>query len=181
MGATPTEDILYSPRLTLEPLLPYHARELFEPLQDDALYTFIPQDPPRSVQALEERYRTLAPRRSPDGTQVWLNWVARALSARLPVGTFQATIYPENYALLAYMIFRPFQGNGYAVEGCQRVIEHLARACRIGLLAAEIDTRNRASIALVERLGFRRVAEQMQVDYFKGAHSDEFRYELSLR
>lgn len=179
VGLALAEETLYSPRLALEPLLPSHADELFEPLQDDRLYTFIPQDPPRSREHLEVRYRKLALRRSPDGTEVWLNWVARLRSAAQAVGTFEATICPERQALLAYMIFRPFQRQGYAEEECRRVIERLSQAYGVGVFAAEIDTRNRASIALVERLGFSRVAERRNADFFKGARSDEYRYELA--
>jgi ribosomal-protein-alanine N-acetyltransferase len=48
------------------------------------------------------------------------------------------------------------------------------RVCRV---FAEIDTRNARSIRLVERLGFTRVALSPRADYFKGAYSDEYRYE----
>jgi len=44
--------------------------------------------------------------------------------------------------------------------------------------AAEIDPRNVSSIALVESLGFRRIAFQKNADHFKGSSSDEYRYEL---
>ena len=75
------------------------------------------------------------------------------------------------------MIFPSQQGKGYAREGVRRVIEHLARDHDVRLVVAEIDTRNRASIGVVEALGFVRVAERPAADYFKGAVSDEYRYE----
>jgi ribosomal-protein-alanine N-acetyltransferase len=49
----------------------------------------------------------------------------------------------------------------------------------VSRVAAEIDTRNTASIHLVEALGFARVATTPGADFFKGAASDEYRYELS--
>jgi hypothetical protein len=82
---------------------------LYQQLRNERLYRFIPQDPPASPQALEDRYE------------------------------------------------------GY----------------RVGVVAAEIDTRNVASIALVESLGFSRVAFEKGADHFKGSSSDEYRYELS--
>ena len=65
-------------------------------------------------------------------------------------------------------------------EACSRVLEHLATDYGIHLAIAEIDTRNQRSIALVESLGFVRTATRRAADYFNGASSDEYRYELSL-
>jgi L-amino acid N-acyltransferase YncA len=42
----------------------------------------------------------------------------------------------------------------------------------------KIDTRNVASIALVESLGFERVAFHKDADHFKGSSSGEYRYEI---
>jgi ribosomal-protein-alanine N-acetyltransferase len=58
------------------------------------------------------------------------------------------------------------------------LLEHLFQDYRVGIVAAEIDTRNAASIALVENLGFERVGFQKDADHFKGSTSDEYRYEL---
>lgn len=173
----PLEVPLTTKRLLLEPLVVAHAPDLFPLLQDDRLYTYIPQEPPLSVEALAARYHRLATRRSPDGHQIWLNWVARLQAGHTYVGTFEATIEPDRTALLAYMIFPPHQGQGYAREGCAAVLDHLLRDYGARLVAAEIDTRNRASIGVVEALGFVRVAEQRAADFFKGSVSDEYRYE----
>jgi ribosomal-protein-alanine N-acetyltransferase len=54
------------------------------------------------------------------------------------------------------------------------VVEHLFSET----VHAEIDTRNAASIRLVEGLGFERVEIVRDADWFKGAASDEFRYAL---
>ncbi len=61
------EEPLETPRLLLEPLSPAHAPGLYEHLQDERLFRFIPRDPPASARALEDRYRLLWSRRSPDG------------------------------------------------------------------------------------------------------------------
>ena len=85
----------------------------------------------------------------------------------------------DHTALLAYMIFPAFWRQGYAREGCARVLTHLFEDYRVSRVAAEIDTRNSSSIRLVEALGFARVATTPDADFFKGASSDEYRYELS--
>jgi RimJ/RimL family protein N-acetyltransferase len=142
--------------MLLEPLVVSHAQTLYPLLQDARLYTYIPEDPPASVEALATRYRRLEARRSPDGQEIWLNWAARLTATNDYVGTFQATTEPDQIALLAYMVFPQWQGRGYAREGCTEVLEYLAREHGVRLVVAEIDTRNRASFRLVESLGFAR-------------------------
>ncbi len=168
---------LSTPRLVLEPLMASHASPLFSYLREVHLYTFIPGGPPTSLDALEARYRRLESRRSPDGREGWLNWVARRQADSLPVGTFEATLRPNRTAMFAYTVFLPFQRQGYAWEGGESVVSHLIRDYDVESVIAEIDTRNVASIALVERLGFTRIAVTYGADSCKGHVSDEYRYE----
>src|SRR5690349_679993 len=63
-------------RLDLEPVEPYHAAELAPLLDDMALHEFT-GGAPLSQAALAVRYAWLASRRSPDGSQLWGNWVIR--------------------------------------------------------------------------------------------------------
>jgi RimJ/RimL family protein N-acetyltransferase len=172
---------LETPRLLLEPILPGHAPVLYERLQDERLYRFIPQDPPDTPEALEDRYQFLSGRRSPDGREAWLNWAVRERGSGEYAGTLEATVYDEGTAIIAYMVFVPYQRRGIAAEACGRLLEHLFEGYRASMVAAEIDTRNAASIALVEFLGFERVGFQKDADHFKGSTSDEYRYEIKER
>lgn len=180
MPATPDpERALETPRLVLEPLTPAHAPALYPSLRDDRLYRFIPTDPPTSPTALATRYRRLATRRSPDGREAWLNWAMRRRNPPGPyVGTLEATVLPDRSAVIAYLVFVPDQRRGYAREGVAALLDHLLRDHPLDLIAAEVDTRNAASIALLAALGFARVATTRGADHFKGAPSDEHRYEL---
>lgn len=173
------ETLLETPRLLLEPLRPDHACVLYEHLQDERLYWFIPQGPPGSPRALEDRYAALSSRRSPGGREAWLNWAVRERSSGDYAGTLESTVYDKGTAIIAYMVFVPYQRRGLAAEACGRLLEHLFEDYRVGVVAAEIDTRNAASIALVESLGFERVGFQKDADHFKGASSDEYRYEIT--
>ena len=172
------EASLFTRRLSLEPLRSEHAALLYTALQDPRLYTYIPDDPPMSLEALQDRYRRWERRASPDGRELWLNWAARLRERSEWIGTFQATITENRQALLAYMIFSPYQRQGLAREECQRVIEHLVDEYGVRVVAAEIDTRNAGSIALVRSLGFRLVSTTYEADAFKGAVSDEHRFAL---
>jgi RimJ/RimL family protein N-acetyltransferase len=171
-----------TPRLVLEPLVAAHAEALFPALQAPELYQFIPQDSPRSLGDLAARYAILATRHSPDGTEVWLNWVLRQRDAGVYVGTVEVTVYAdatEEPAYLAYQVFPPFWHQGYAREACAHVLTHLVTTYGVRRVVTEIDTRNAASIHLVETLGFVRIAVKPNAAFFKGADSDEYRYEWS--
>ena len=176
-----TESVLETPRLLIEPLIPAHAVRLYERLQDERLYDFIPQNPPASPQALEDRYLSLSSRRSPDNREAWLNWALRARRSGDYVGVLEATVHENLTSAVAYMIFVPFQRLGLAAEACGRLLTHLFEDYQVSVIAAEIDTRNLASIALVESLGFGRVAFHKDADYFEGSSSYEYRYELGGR
>lgn len=170
--------ILETPRLLLEPLVPAHAEAIFEQLLDKRLYQFIPQDPPTSLQVLETRYLALSSRLSPNGQEAWLNWVIRCRDSSVYVGTLEATVHTNRTAALAYMIFPLFWRQGYAKEGCSRIIDNLFKDYGVSVVTVNIDTRNIASISLVEALGMKRVSTQTNADFFKGAVSHEHRYEL---
>ena len=179
MTTPSSEARLATPRLWLEPLVAAHAAPLYAPLDDERLYRFIPQDPPASSAALAARYHRLSSRRSPDGRERWLNWAMRLRQEDVYVGTLEASVDPDRAAAdIAYTVFVPHQRRGYAREGLARVLDHLFEDHGVEVVAAQIDTRNTGSIALVEALGFARVGEQKGADAFKGTISDEYHYEL---
>ncbi|HEY4386783.1 MAG TPA: GNAT family N-acetyltransferase [Ktedonobacteraceae bacterium] len=171
------EAILETPRLLLEPLQTSHAPVLYEPLQSTPIYEYIPEDPPISLETLVDRYQRLSSRRSPDEREGWLNWAMRGRREDRYVGVLQATVYPDASAYLAYILFPAFWRQGYAREGCERILDLLFKDYQVHKVSAEIDTRNAASIRLIEFLGFQRVATTLNADFFKGATSHEYRYE----
>lgn len=170
------DKMIESPRLTFEPLVPSHASRLYEPFLDPELYLYIPQEPPVSLERLAARYALLEARRSPDGVEVWLNWAIRLRNSDCYVGVIQATVFPDRSAQAAYFIFRPHWRRGYAKEACARILEHLAMDYGVERVWADVDTRNVASIRLLESLGFQREKLTVSADFFKGSSSDEFRY-----
>jgi [ribosomal protein S5]-alanine N-acetyltransferase len=172
------EQIIETSRLLLEPLVLDHALVIYEQLLDQRLYQFIPQSPPTSLQTLETRYLALSSRFSPDRQEAWLNWVIRFRESRVYVGTLEATVHASYTAAIAYTIFPLFWRQGYAKEGCSRVLEHLFKEYRVSVVTADIDTRNIASISLVEALGMKRSSTRTNADFFKGSVSHEYRYEM---
>lgn len=172
------ETILETPRLLLEPLQIRHALALYEPLQSPGIYEYIPENPPTSLEVLTIRYQRLSHRRSPNEQEAWLNWAMRKRREDKYVGTLQATVYPDATAYLAYILFPAFWRQGYAKEGCGCILDLVFKDYQVHTTSAEIDTRNIASIKLIESLGFQRVATRLNADFFKGTTSHEYRYEL---
>jgi len=170
---------LESARLVLEPLMPHHAARTFELWQDHRLYTFIPFEPPKDIASLEHRYRMLAARRSPDGTEEWFNWFARNKEDDTYVALIQVTIRSDLSAYLAYFTFAPYWRLGFAHEACETAIQFLVeRGTRT--VVAEIDTRNVASIRLIEKLGFQQESFTPAAAIIRGGVSDEYRYVRNL-
>lgn len=171
---------IYTPRLRLEPLEEAHASALFAGLQHEALYRFISERAPESVEALRERYRRLSTRTSPDGREAWLNWAVWSLPSSGYVGYVQATVHPDRSAHIAYVLFREAWGHGYAREAAGGLIAHLRHEWRVRTARATVDLRNQRSIAVLETLGFSRGAIRRNAEEIRGAPSDEVEYLRSL-
>lgn len=165
--------------LLLEPIIPAHAHRLYEPLQAAALYTFIPHDPPASLQALTARYTRWAARQSPAGDEVWLNYAIYRPEQGEYLGTLQATLQAGGPTYIAYEIFPRFWRRGLAKKACMALLTHLFDSYGLSAVSALVDTRNEASWRLLESLGFHRTATIPNADHFKGSSSDEYAYELT--
>jgi ribosomal-protein-alanine N-acetyltransferase len=172
------ERVIEAGELRLEPILPSHAAKLFGELKAPELYTFIPQDPPQSVQALERRYARWAQRRSADGNELWLNYAVYRPSDGVYVGTVQATLESSGKTLIAYEVFPRFWRRHVASHACAALLDHLFDDYGVPVVSALTDTRNVASRKLLESLGFTRTGTIENADEFKGSVSDEYAYEL---
>ncbi len=169
-----------SARLHLEPLCHAHADAMWQLLNDPLLYQHVPQDPPVCPATLAHRYALLESRLSPEGDELWLNWVLRRREGGDCIGSVQVTLYADASAYLAYELGSAFWRQGFASEACAAVLQTLQAGFGVTRVVAEVDTLNAASIRLLERLGFARTAFKRDADAFKGRSSDEYRYERVL-
>ena len=112
-------------RLDLEPLAVAHATELAPLLDDPSLHEFT-GGAPLPTAALADRYARLAARRSPDGNQMWGNWVIRVRASGAAAGVAQATLPAGGPAAgpaeVAWVLARPAQGRGYASEAARSLV-----------------------------------------------------------
>lgn len=144
---------LHGPRLHLEPLAPRHAGPLFAVLADPALYTHLDQDPPLSALQLHQAYTRMQHRRSPDGSELWLNWVLYDADPQ-PLGYVQASVLADGRAWVAWVLGRSAWGQGYATEAARAMLQHLVGRLQVHQALACIEQSNVRSQSVAARLGF---------------------------
>ena len=144
--------------LTLEPQLLAHAEEMFAVLSDPAIYEYERQ-PPASLAWLRERYARLESRRSPNGSEQWLNWVVRLASGEL-AGYVQATVAADHRAGIAYELSSRYWGRGLGRRAVEAMIGELAVHYGVRRLSAVLKRANGRSRRLLERLGFSLVSDE---------------------
>ena len=116
-----SEVSLETPRLQLSPMLASHAKVMYPILSDRHLNFFTRDEPPESESALEERYRYLEGRKSPDELQLWLNWIVALQNGNTAIGYIQATV-SKTHAEIAWVIGLDWQGKGYASEAASALV-----------------------------------------------------------
>jgi RimJ/RimL family protein N-acetyltransferase len=142
--------------MTLEPQVASHAPAMFELLSDDAIYEY-ENEPPASLDALRSRFERLESRRSPDGSQQWLNWVIRLRSGDGSgdlAGYVQATVHADGRAAVAYVLGSRYWGRGIATEAVRLMMGELAAQHGATRFIAILKSVNKRSYRLLERLGF---------------------------
>lgn len=154
MSATP---VLHTARLTLEPVRPEHAQEVWPQLDDDRMWQYFPALRPATVDDLRRLYEKWQ-RGSPSDEQVWCNWLCRERSAGVLAASLQATVFPSTkVSYIAYAVYPQHQRKGYAREAAQAVMTYVEKAYGVDRFFAEMDMRNEPSYRLAESLGFVRV------------------------
>jgi [ribosomal protein S5]-alanine N-acetyltransferase len=85
----------------------------------------------------------------------------------------------ENHrAEIGYMLEPAFQNKGIMFEALQKVIEYGFRQLKVHSIEAQIDPRNGASAALLQKAGFVREAYFRENYYLRGAFADTAVYSL---
>jgi len=121
-GGADSRDIRTA-RLLLQPVRTAHADALADALADPAVYAFTGGSPEDALW-WRTRLAFLEPGRSPDGRELWLNWVIELSATSEIVGYVQATVTGAS-ADVAYVLGTRWQGHGYALEATRAMIDHL--------------------------------------------------------
>jgi RimJ/RimL family protein N-acetyltransferase len=145
---------LSTKRLLLEPLVADDAGDLFPVLDDPELGRFTGEHPPDDAETLRARFERWEERRSPDGTELWLNWAARLREDDHAIGVLQATVADDEIAI-AWTIGSAFQGHGYATEAGSALVAWLRDAIGSAPIVAWIHPDHLASQTVAHRIGMR--------------------------
>lgn len=135
--------VLHSQRLLLTPLGPEEADDLFPLLDDTRLHAYT-GGKPLSREDLRARYEALTSRHSPDGSELWLNWIVRRLEDEAPVGQMEATVAGRT-AWVAWVIGSRWQSRGYASEAAIAIVEWLFEQDEVEVVTAHIYPGHAAS------------------------------------
>jgi len=146
--------------LVLAPLRAGDAAAMYGVLRDPALYRHLDYPPPPSVEHLQALYERLEQRKSPDGTEDWLNWTVRVGDGAI-VGFVQATVQPNRAAWIAYVIGTAYQRQGIATRAMHCLLDHLAVEYGAKRFLATTEAGNAASIGVLHRLGFHDAPPEM--------------------
>jgi len=138
--------------IELVPLRASHADELAGLLAEPQLREWLRAD---DVAGLRRRFEGWETGRSPDGRQLWLNWLIRSLPDRRTVGWMQATVESEG-AEVAYALLPEERGRGLAAEALRTAIGELREVHGVERFEAHIDDANVASQRVAAAAGFTR-------------------------
>jgi RimJ/RimL family protein N-acetyltransferase len=123
-------------------------------LTDRSLYRFTGESPP-DLSTLSDRYRVLERRISPDGSQLWLNWILRTRDTHRAIGYVQAMLTQDTRATIAYVVGTAWQGQGLASEAVCKLVESL-RWHGVRTIDANIARDHAASARVAEAAGLHR-------------------------
>ncbi len=143
--------------VTIEPLRTGHGPQMFEVLRDEAVYEYLDEPRPESIEQVEKRHAFMLDPDSPPADERWLNWLIneRQSGRSVVVGTVQATVnLPERSAVIAYILSPNHWGRGIASAAVKLMLVELIDDHDVQTVQAFIDPANQRSIDLVERLGF---------------------------
>jgi ribosomal-protein-alanine N-acetyltransferase len=139
-------------RTVLVPLLASDADELAGLLDEAQLRSWLRA---QDVSELRDRFAAWETRRSPDGDELWLNWIVRERGDNRAVGWVQATVRGPS-ASVAYALLPAERGAGAASDAVRALVRWLRDRLAVTVVTAEIDESNAASARVAVAAGFER-------------------------
>ena len=130
-------------------------------LADVRIYEFI-GGVPDTLESLTARYERQVVGRSPDGAELWFNWIVRTADDLVAIGHVQATVRSDksdfdtaevHTAELAWVLAPLVQGQGYATEAAQSALTWF-RSQGCTHFIAHVHPEHDASMRVAQRLGF---------------------------
>jgi [ribosomal protein S5]-alanine N-acetyltransferase len=143
-----------APVLTFEVLDESHADALYPEFSEEESFRYTAGKRPASFQALRQEFAGLCAGPAPGSNETWLNWVVREPATGHLVGAVQASVFSDGALWIGYRIIRSASGRGVATAAVQWLLGELASRYPGRVALAAVDTRNDASLRVMEKCGF---------------------------
>ncbi|MEM1156575.1 MAG: GNAT family N-acetyltransferase [Pseudomonadota bacterium] len=141
-------------QLTFESLKPEHATALFELFQSEEIFRYIPEQPHATLQSMQDEINSFIAGPRQDSGEAWLNWGILYGEAKKCIGTLQATLFADGSLWIGYKLAQAYWGKGIATQSVSWLTGELHRRYPDLAIHASVDTRNGASIRVLEKIGF---------------------------
>jgi RimJ/RimL family protein N-acetyltransferase len=170
-------DVIRAERLLLRPFEPSDAAELAAYRSDPEVARYQGWDAPFGLEEARSLIAELA-EGDPEAPG-WFQWAIERIDEPGIIGDLGVNLLDdEQQVAIGYTMAPDFQGRGYATEAVARMLEHLFAEKGLHRVSAECDTRNDASMRVLEHLGFRREAHLRSSTWSKGEWCDDYLYAL---
>ncbi|RZA31471.1 MAG: N-acetyltransferase [Lysobacteraceae bacterium] len=176
MSSYPTP-ILTTDRLTLRPLTMADAQDLFAVFADPQVVRYWGFDVWTSLASAE---RMIAEALEGYREQSDIRFGIELAETGGLIGTVNLHhFFPQNRRCeIGYALGSPYWGKGYAFEALAAALDYGFHELRLNRVEADIDPRNTASAALLERLGFRKEGYMPERWFVHGEMADTVNYGL---
>lgn len=179
MPSYPTP-ILTTNRLTLRPLTMDDAADLFAVFSDPAVVRYWSAEPWTSVADAETMIGQAL-----DGyrDQSEVRFGIELAETGVLIGTVGLHhVFPQNRRCeIGYALASAHWGKGYACEALGAALDYGFHELRLNRVEADIDPRNAASAAVLERMGFRKEGFMPERWFVHGEMADTINYGLLKR
>jgi ribosomal-protein-alanine N-acetyltransferase len=169
---------LETPRLRLREITTTDAEELFAIHGDSERMRWFGSDPLPHIESAEKLVETFASWRAMvnPGTR----WGIEIKGQPGLLGTCGLFSWNRNWkkCTVGYELSREAEGRGFMREALESVIHWGWSHMQLNRVEAQVHPENRASIALLERLGFVQEGRLRQVGFWGGSHHDMLQYSL---
>lgn len=110
----------------------------------------------------------------------WFQFAIEHKTSRQLIGDCAMQVKAEDgrQAEIGYTVARVYHHQGYGYEAVSTLLDYAFRTLNLHRVFAQVDCRNVASAALLEKLGMRREGHFIQNFWFKGEWADEYLYAM---
>jgi RimJ/RimL family protein N-acetyltransferase len=165
--------VIFTPRLKISQLIADDAEALFQYRSDPTVCRYQSFEP-SSLDDAKALINDLQSN-SFDVPGSWFQFGIRLRETGLLIGDLGVHFmdYDSRQVEIGFTLAPDYQGRGYGTEAVSALIDYLLGPLHKHRVFASVDPRNKASIALMNRIGMRQEAHFRESLWFKGEWADD--------